>query len=450
MDRCVPETPTAPVCATARRAPRPAAVRAALALALVVVAAATFTGRAHARASQPFAARAGLDLARSAAMAWAEDAVLIYVENDEPLDARGASTRWGYLFFSASHDESRAYSIENGKIVVAETLALKFEAPPLGADWIDSGAALTVAEEASREFRGKAGDDLVVDLAPELDRLFALLVANEAPNSGARLSGRDESQPARLRMLRFRSQDFDLVAVLEHRPQRHDAPVDLCADGAVAEARVHRIGKIHGRRSLGQLDQLALWSEGEDPVLVHRHPGMLEELFGGLGVVEDLDEIVDPGHVDVGGRLAFLVSPVGGKAALRLLMHLPVADLDFDPHLRIVDDRGVQRLVTVALRCRDVVLEAAGNHRPTAVNETERPIAIHRLIHDDPKGHHVRQLLEADMPLGHLLPDRIRVLLAADDFGFQAIVGKVELKAEADTADQVAALFVELLQPPGD
>ena len=160
MDRCVPETPTAPVCATARRAPRPAAVRAALALALGLVAAATFTGRAHARASQPFAARAGLDLARSAAMAWAEDAVLIYVENDEPLDARGASTRWGYLFFSASHDESRAYSIENGKIVVAETLALKFEAPPLGADWIDSGAALTVAEEASREFRGKAGGKL--------------------------------------------------------------------------------------------------------------------------------------------------------------------------------------------------------------------------------------------------------------------------------------------------
>ena len=42
------------------------------------------------------------------------------------------------------------------------------------------------------------------------------------------------------------------------------------------------------------------------------------------------------------------------------------------------------------------------------------------------------------------------MLLAAGDLGFEAMVGEVELQAEADPADQVAAAVVQLLQPPGD
>ena len=194
------------------------------------------------------------------------------------------------------------------------------------------------------ELGRKPRDDLVVDLAAELDRLLALLVADEAAHAGARLAGGDEAQPARLRVLRLRGEDFDLVAILEHRPQRHDAAVDLGADGAVAKVGVHRISEVDRGRALGQLDQLALRGEGEDPVLVHRHPRMLEQLLGAFGMLEDLHQVVDPRHVDVGLGLAFLVGPVGGEPALGLLVHLAVADLDFDPHLRIVDDRGVQRL----------------------------------------------------------------------------------------------------------
>jgi len=48
----------------------------------------------------PVHARAGLDLASAAANIWAQDASLIYLENDEPLDSHGASLRWGYLFYS--------------------------------------------------------------------------------------------------------------------------------------------------------------------------------------------------------------------------------------------------------------------------------------------------------------------------------------------------------------
>jgi hypothetical protein len=46
----------------------------------------------------------------------------------------------------------------------------------------------------------------------------------------------------------------------------------------------------------------------------------------------------------LGGFLAFLVGPVGGEAVLGLGVHLLRADLDFDPHLLVVDHRGVDRL----------------------------------------------------------------------------------------------------------
>ena len=42
------------------------------------------------------------------------------------------------------------------------------------------------------------------------------------------------------------------------------------------------------------------------------------------------------------------------------------------------------------------------------------------------------------------------MLLAARDFGFQAVVGEVQLEPEADPVDQVAAGLVELLQAAGD
>jgi dipeptidyl aminopeptidase/acylaminoacyl peptidase len=102
----------------------------------------------------PFAARAGLDLALDAARSWAADAALVYLENDEPLDGAGAAGRWGYLFYSPALEKSRVYSLRQGKIVVAEYLEMRFEAPPLAGDWIDSDAALAAAERGGgRTFR---------------------------------------------------------------------------------------------------------------------------------------------------------------------------------------------------------------------------------------------------------------------------------------------------------
>ena len=101
---------------------------------------------AQAGGAPPFAARDGLALASAAAQAWSSDAVLVYVENDEGLDEAGSSPRWGYLFHSASLERARVWSVRAGKLVVADNLDMRFDAPPVASGWLDSGAALAAAE----------------------------------------------------------------------------------------------------------------------------------------------------------------------------------------------------------------------------------------------------------------------------------------------------------------
>jgi len=127
-----------------------------LTLALLLLAA-----PAGAASHVPFAARAGVEAAAAAAHSWSPDAFLVYVENDEDVAAGGVAPRWGYLYYSPWLEKCRIYSVRDGRIVVAEDLAMKFDAPPLAGDWMDSGAALEAAErEVGREFREKHGGAL--------------------------------------------------------------------------------------------------------------------------------------------------------------------------------------------------------------------------------------------------------------------------------------------------
>ncbi|MFN8588640.1 MAG: hypothetical protein U0704_12675 [Candidatus Eisenbacteria bacterium] len=96
------------------------------------------------------AARAALEPAVAAARSWAADAELVYLENDEPLGATGAAPRWSFLWYSPALEASRVYSVRDGRVVVAEKFELKFAAPPLGESWLDSDAALAVADERAR------------------------------------------------------------------------------------------------------------------------------------------------------------------------------------------------------------------------------------------------------------------------------------------------------------
>jgi hypothetical protein len=95
----------------------------------------------------PSSARAGLEIARDAALTWAADARLVYLENDEPVSADGTAVRWGYLFHSQNRGKARGYSVKDGKIIEAFDLGFDFDAPPLPDSWVDSAAALAAAQE---------------------------------------------------------------------------------------------------------------------------------------------------------------------------------------------------------------------------------------------------------------------------------------------------------------
>jgi hypothetical protein len=113
----------------------------------------------------PYAASAGLEIARDAARTWASDARLVYVENDEPVAADGTAVRWGYLFHSQSRGKARGYSVRDGRILEASDLGFDFDAPPLPDTWIDSAAALAAAEEkAGAKFRLEHGGQLATML----------------------------------------------------------------------------------------------------------------------------------------------------------------------------------------------------------------------------------------------------------------------------------------------
>ena len=97
----------------------------------------------------PFSARSGLEVAKDAARSWAEDARLVYLENDEAVLPDGNASRWGYLFHSESRGKARGYSIRGGKLDEAADLGFDLDAPPVADEWIDSGAARSVAEKAA-------------------------------------------------------------------------------------------------------------------------------------------------------------------------------------------------------------------------------------------------------------------------------------------------------------
>ncbi len=119
---------------------------AATAVAAGIAACAILVNITEAAPRGPVAARSGLDAALAGARAWAPDAELVYIENDETLDDRGTAPRWGYLFHSPALGRSRVYSVREGRILVAENLEMKFTAPPLAGPWIDSAAALRSAD----------------------------------------------------------------------------------------------------------------------------------------------------------------------------------------------------------------------------------------------------------------------------------------------------------------
>ena len=90
-------------------------------------------------------ARDGLALAAAAADAWADDARLVWVENDSSIDAFGQAASWGYLYYSPEKHAMRSWSVDGAEIVEAVDQAVVAEAPAIDSGWKDSAEIAAVA-----------------------------------------------------------------------------------------------------------------------------------------------------------------------------------------------------------------------------------------------------------------------------------------------------------------
>ncbi len=254
--------------------------------------------------------------------------------------------------------------------------------------------------------------------------------------------------------MRPRGQHLHLVAVLQLRGQRRELAVDLAAHRAVADVGVHRIGEVDHVGLARQRDQLALRGEAEHLVVEQFQLGVLEEFFRIGALRQHLDGVAQPRKgirlaIEHLGRRAhaLLVEGVRGDAVFGNPLHLLGADLQFDALVAGTDHRGVDGAIIVLLRRGDVILEAAGHHRPHGVDDAERAVALLHRLHDHPETENIGQLFESDGLALHLGPDRKRPLAPADDAGGNPVLLQVGGQLGFDLADQIAVALGEPAQP---
>ena len=207
---------------------------------------------------------------------------------------------------------------------------------------------------------------------------------------------------------------------------------DLAVDG---------VGKVHHRGAARHGHDLALGREHVHGIGKEVHLDVIPELRRVAGLVLDIEQGLQP----LGGQmlgvmtLLRLVQPVGRDAGLGHDVHLFRANLEFDADAGGADQRGVQRLVAIALGNGDVVLEAARHGLVLLVQHPEGRVAVQRLGDDDAKAVDVGDLGKAQLVLLHALVQRIQRALAAQQANRQAVRGKSGADFILHTMDQITA-----------
>jgi len=125
---------------------------------------------------------------------------------------------------------------------------------------------------------------------------------------------------------------------------------------------------------------------------------------------------------------------VGRHAPLRRPVHLLGANLDLHRLAAVADHGGVQRLVPVRLRHRDVVLETAGNRLPERVDDTQGAVAILDGIGQHADRGEIVDILEL-LPHGELARDAVDVLGPPRGIGLDADAGQLAFQDLLDVVD---------------
>ena len=83
------------------------------------------------------------------------------------------------------------------------------------------------------------------------------------------------------------------------------------------------------------------------------------------------------------------------------VVHIEGADLHLYDHAFVKDGR-VDRLISVLLRKRDIILKARYERIKFSMDDAKSQIAIHRLLHDDADSQKIKHLLDRNSFALHL------------------------------------------------
>src|SRR5438309_2424730 len=350
-------------------------------------------------------------------------------------DAERVLFRRAFAVAEAQHGAPRAdVAVSDSRQKVVEGIELEF---------LSQLVELIVLDRAQRHLT-QAAEFFVKRLAPLLDVLFSPLLLEPLPYLFPGARRLDEAQPVTRRTARtLRRQHLHDVAVLEAMIQRHHAAVHLGTDTAVTDVGVDAVGEVHRRRSLWEGADITARREDEHLVLQDVDPHRVDERLSVEPLLLPVHEQAEPCETLIETRaVGTLVPPVRGHPVLRCLVHLLRADLHLHGLARVRYHGRVQGLIAVALRHRDVVLEATGNRLPQRVDDAERAIAVLDRVDEDAERDDVVALVEVLLAPPHLFVDAVQVLGAAGDLRRHAERFELALENLSDIADEGFALLV--------
>src|SRR5262245_18861928 len=122
-------------------------------------------------------------------------------------------------------------------------------------------------------------------LAANFDGFGALLIRHPVPYAIAGARGRHKIEPIARRMRVRTPDDFDYIAVLNHRTQRHHATVDPCPGAGVTHFRVDHVCEVNRCGTTRQLDYLAHGRKGIDIFRIKIEFECIDEFAGVLDLL---------------------------------------------------------------------------------------------------------------------------------------------------------------------
>src|SRR5450830_776663 len=198
----------------------------------------------------------------------------------------------------------------------------------------------------------------------------------------------------------------------------------------MTDIAVQMIGEVDWRGAARQLNHPRLWRQYIN-ALIQRggleffHPVAAYFFLLDHGVGDFTfpgQQLAQPGNFFVVllprkiGAAAFLVAPVRRYTVFGKVMHFTRADLHFQRAAIFRHHHSMQRLITVRLGPRNVIVELLGNRHPDVMDDAKNGKALLDVVDDHTKRAYVVELGKFQLLAAHLVPDTVNMLGPPRDF----------------------------------